>query len=288
MIFVHDRGRMANNILQYGHVYAWGREHGCRTMSMRFAYKYPYFHICDTKHHNFATYVFAKYAAKWGLIQTVTFSDDEAQNRRNEDVMLQKRMLVVTGWEARWYDLFLKYKAEILALFAFHEDIERKVTEIIRGKRKEVTANALATEGTQESGKRKLCLGIHIRRGDYATFYDGKFFYSDEQYVGVIRRFLALHPDQQVRVFICGNDPKLDKDYYRQALSECEVVFPDGNPGEDLCLLSHCDYLMGAPSTFSLVAAMYHDRPLYWIMDADAPLHDSSFGYFDDLFQHIL
>ena len=271
MFFVHDRGRMANNILQYGHVYAWSREHGRKTMSMRFAYKYQYFHICDTKHHNFATYVFAKYAAKWGLIPTVTFSDDAAQNLRNEDVMLQKRMLVVTGWEAHWYDLFLKYKTEILELFAFHEDIEQKIKRNL--------------EFETES---ELNLGVHIRRGDYATFYDGKFFYSDEQYVGIIKRFLALHPDKQVRVFICGNVPKLDKDYYRQALSECEVVFPDGNPGEDLCLLSHCDYLMGAPSTFSLVAAMYHDRPLYWIMDADAPLNDNSFGYFDDLFQHIL
>ena len=43
MIFVHDKGRMANNMLQYGHVYAWGREHGRQTMSMRFAYKYPWF-----------------------------------------------------------------------------------------------------------------------------------------------------------------------------------------------------------------------------------------------------
>ena len=259
---------MANNILQYGHVYAWGREHGRKTMSMRFAYKYPYFHICNTKHHNFATYVFAKYAAKWGLIPMVTFSEDKAQNRRNEDIMLQKRMLVVTGWEAHWYDLFLKYKSEILALFAFRPEIEEKVVE------------------TMNHGD--MLLGVHIRRGDYATFYDGKFFFSDEQYVGVIRRFLALHPDRQVRVFICGNDPKLDKDYYRQELPSCEVVFPDGNPGEDLCLLSHCDYLIGAPSTFSLVAAMYHDRPLYWMMDADAPLSESSFRYFDDLFQHIL
>ena len=39
MIFVHDKGRMANNMLQYGHVYAWGREHGRTTVSMRFAYK---------------------------------------------------------------------------------------------------------------------------------------------------------------------------------------------------------------------------------------------------------
>ena len=37
MIFVHDKGRMANNMLQYGHVYAWGRAHGRTTMSMRFA-----------------------------------------------------------------------------------------------------------------------------------------------------------------------------------------------------------------------------------------------------------
>lgn len=48
MIFVHDKGRMANNMLQYGHVYAWGREHGRTTMSMRFAYKYPWFQICET------------------------------------------------------------------------------------------------------------------------------------------------------------------------------------------------------------------------------------------------
>ena len=277
---------MANNILQYGHVYAWGREHGRKTMSMRFAYKYPYFHICDTKHHNFATYVFAKYAAKWGLIPMVTFSEDKAQNRRNEDIMLQKRMLVVTGWEAHWYDLFLKYKSEILALFAFRPEIDEKVVEAMNhGDSPPVIRpqSSLLTEGTVP-----MILGVHIRRGDYATFYNGKFFFSDEQYVGVIRRFLALHPDKQVRAFICGNDPKLDKDYYRRELPACEVVFPDGNPGEDLCLLSHCDYLIGAPSTFSLVAAMYHDRPLYWMMDADAPLSESSFRYFDDLFQHIL
>lgn len=48
MIFVLDKGCMANNMLQYGHVYAWGREHGRTTMSMRFAYKYPWFQICET------------------------------------------------------------------------------------------------------------------------------------------------------------------------------------------------------------------------------------------------
>ena len=45
MIFVRDKGQMCNNILQYGHVYAWAREHGQKAFSMRFAYKYRYFHI---------------------------------------------------------------------------------------------------------------------------------------------------------------------------------------------------------------------------------------------------
>ena len=137
------------------------------------------------------------------------------------------------------------------------------------------------------SGDGRLKLGLHIRRGDYQRWYGGKFYYSDEQYLGVIRQFMALFPDRPLTVYICGNDPKLNRDYYCEQLTECQVVFPDGNPGEDLCLLSHCDYLIGAPSTFSLVAAMYRDLPLYWIENADAPVTEASFRRFDDLFRHI-
>jgi hypothetical protein len=44
---------------------------------------------------------------------------------------------------------------------------------------------------------------------------------------------------------------------------------------------------MGAPSTFTLVAAMYHDAPLYWIDDAARPLSMAAFGHFDELFKQI-
>lgn len=266
MIFVHDKGRMANNILQYAHFYAWGREHGRKTMSMRFAYKYPYFHICNTPHHNFMMYVFAKYAAKWGLITTLHFDEKDGDYTSHEQQMMKRKLLMVTGWEARWYDAFLKYKQEIISLFAFDEDVEQQVNPLLDG---------------------DVRLGVHIRRGDYARFYGGRFFYSDEQYVEVIRNFVKLHPNTKVKVYICGNDPKLNRDYYREQLSECYVVFPDGNPGEDLCLLSHCHYLIGAPSTFTLVASMYRDLPLYWIEDPNQELTEASFNKFDYLFKHI-
>lgn len=271
MIFVRDKGRLCNNILQYGHVYAWGREHGRQTMSMRFAYKYRYFHICHTAHHHFLNYLFAKYGAKWGLLPVADFGVDAPNDpERQEQLLLSHRNIVVQGWYARFYDLFLKYKADIISLFDFDEQVRRPVDQQL--------ASLPAAD---------LRLGVHVRRGDYRTWHGGRYFFTDEQYIRQIRQFLAFHEGRRVQVFVCGNDPELDEAAYNGAFPGVTVCFPKGNPGEDLYLLSQCDWLMGAPSTFTLVAAMYRDLPLCWVEDADAPLTLASFGHFDELFKHI-
>ena len=108
------------------------------------------------------------------------------------------------------------------------------------------------------------------------------------RYISYIRQFLALHQGKKVNIFICGNDLELNTSLFREQLSDAHLVFPNGNPGEDLYLLSQCDYLIGAPSTFTLVASMYRDIPLCWILDADKPLQEDAFGHFDYLFQHTL
>ena len=162
MIFVHDKGRMANNMLQYGQVYAWGREHGRTTMSMRFACKYPWFEICETPHHNFPTYLYAKYGAKWGLIPTVHFDQEHADYSHEEQMMLEKRQIVVTGWYARWYDLFEKYKPEIRQLFAFNQEV-------------------LATSRLKLGEGSAVRVGVHVRRGDYKTHLGGRFYFDDAQ-----------------------------------------------------------------------------------------------------------
>ena len=273
MIFVRDKGRMCNNMLQYGHLYAWGREHGRQTMSMRFAYKYRYFRICHTPHHNFATYLLAKYGAKAGIFPVVSFDVDGADYSREEELLMSRRWVVAQGWYARWYDLFLKYKAEITDLFAFDAEIERRVA----------SAMAVAERGSEDVVR----LGLHLRRGDYATWHNGDFLYTDEQYADVAKRFMALHGNRPVRVYICGNDPQMNSELFVRVLGDC-VTFPDGSPGEDLCLLSHCHYLIGPPSTFTLVAAMYHDALLYWVKDMAAPVDADSFATFDTLFRKIL
>lgn len=270
MIFVRDKGRLCNNILQYGHLYAWGREHGRHTVSMRFAYKYQWFHICHTRHHNWLTYVFAKYGAMLGWLPTVSFDKENVDYSHEEQLLLSKKLVIAQGWYARWYDLFLKYKQDILALFAIDDRWKRRPDQLL----------ACMPEAD-------VRLGLHIRRGDYRTWHNGCYYYSDEQYIGVLRQFMAMHTGQRVQVFICGNDPELDESTYRQAFPDTVLTFPKGSAIEDLYLLSQCDWLMGPPSTFTLVASMYRDVPLYWIASARHQLAAGDFDHFDHLFRNI-
>ena len=271
MIFAHDKGRLCNNMLQYGHVYAWGREHQRSSMSLRFAYKYQYFHICQTARHNFLLYVLAKYGARWGLLKVVRFDTPDTDMAANEELMRRHSHVLVEGWYARWYDLFLKYKAEIIDLFAFNRQVMARPDGLLAS-----------------LPKADLRLGLHIRRGDYKTWCDGRYYYSNEQYIGFVKQFMALHPGKTLQLIVCGNDRELCQDEFREALKGSTIVFPCGSPGEDLYLLSQCDYLIGPPSTFSLVAAMYRDVPLCWVHDPQAPLLPSSFRRFDELFREIV
>ncbi len=272
-LFVHDRGQMCNNILQYAHLYAWARHNGCRALSMRFAYKYPYFHICHTRGHHFLVYLLAKAAAKLKLLPTVDFDIEPQPDEQGMDRLLRRHRLAwVDGWRVHFYDLFLRYREEIGGLFEFLPSVEQAARQRM--------APWLGSDGV-------LLLGVHIRRGDYARFYGGRFFYDDATMQRFIRQFRALHPGPRLVVFVCGNDPQLDAESYRRAVPEAEFVFPKGNPGEDLCVLSHCHFLMGPPSTFSLVASMYHDVPLCWIDDAQATLDAQSFRPFEQLFREI-
>ena len=287
MIYVRDKGRMCNNILQYGHLYAWGRKHNRRTLSMRFAYKYPYFHICDTPGHNFFRYLIGKFGAKWGLFPIAAFNEKGGSTEEQEKLLLTSHNAVAEGWEARFYPEFLEYFDEIRELFAFKPEVKEAADKFIR-------------ENELPGSSR---LGIHIRRGDYARWHGGRYFYDDSQYISVIRNlveYLWKRDGRPVTVFVCGNDPSLDEANLRGSLEEwasrekggsapmLKIVFPKGNPGEDLCLLSECDLLAGPPSTFTLVASMYREIPLYRIEDPSKKIEDGDFGYFRELFRSII
>ena len=63
----------------------------------------------------------------------------------------------------------------------------------------------------------------------------------------------------------------------------------NGSAPEDLFMLSECDFLIGPPSTFSLVAAMYRDIPLYRMDTSNVEdMTESAFHLFDYWFRKII
>lgn len=276
MIYVRDKGQMCNNILQYGHVYAFAREHGKRSVSMRFCYKYPYFKITGSRRHNWWRYVSAKLAAALHLIPVVSYDTPGEQSPQKERKILKSLNVVVQGWEVRFYDLFLKYRDEIRDLFTFRPEIAAAMDARL----KDLEGESADTE--------RIRIGVHVRRGDYARWQGGKYFYSDSLYARVATQAAALFPGKKISLYICGNDPNIDTGIFRGMLPEADVNLMHGNPAEDLYILSQCDYLVGAPSTYSLTAAFYRDIPLYWILDPEHKLKREDFRKFKELFKEII
>lgn len=268
MIYAHDEGRMCNNILQFGHVFAWARENGRGCISLRFAYKYRHFHICHTRRHTVLTYLVVKLLWRLGLIHVVRFYETHVDRDEKERQMKSHRNVVVTGWHVRYYDLFIKHLPTIRGLFAFSPKIDKECGQIV------------------PDGGGTIWLGVHVRRSDYRTFQGGAFFYRDEVYIGLVEQFSHLHRGERINILIASNE-RIDVDLWRERLPEAHIAYPRLGAIRDLCLLSRCHFLIGAPSTFSLVASMYRDIPLYWIYDGGKTLDMADFKRFGELFRTL-
>ncbi|MBR4651275.1 MAG: glycosyltransferase [Prevotella sp.] len=244
MIFARDKSQMCNNLLQFAHVYAWAREHNRSVMSMRFSYKYRFFKISHSKYANFPLYLFAKYMAALKLLPTASFKRITCDAPALEKMMLCHKHIVVSGWFVRFYDLFEKYKDEIRDLFT----ILPEYTEPVRERMKE--------------SKDTLRLGVHIRRGDYAYWANGRFLYDDEVYKDHIAKFASFFPDKEIHIYLSTNDPEVSPANFNVQNVHVHQM-KENNAVQDLFMLSECDYIIGPPSTFSLVASMYRDIPFY-------------------------
>ncbi|QGY43924.1 hypothetical protein GM418_09720 [Maribellus comscasis] len=118
-----------------------------------------------------------------------------------------------------------------------------------------------------------LVCGVHIRRGDYREWLDGKYFYTDEQYHSLMLNFKKIFPDRSVAFFLSSNE-RIDL----SAFPECDCFsVPNGSATKDLHGLSISDYIFGPPSTFTGWASFYGETPLCYIEKPEEELSLSSF-----------
>lgn len=110
-------------------------------------------------------------------------------------------------------------------------------------------------------------IAIHIRRGDYKEFLEGRYFFDDYIYIKKIKELLAVIPQDNYKFLICTNDENLDLDRYKKELGT--VVQSEEGPIDDQYLISQANYILGVPSTFSHWASVMGEVPYYHIYDPE-------------------
>lgn len=117
-------------------------------------------------------------------------------------------------------------------------------------------------------------VGLHIRRGDYREWEDGKYFYSDEVYLKKISEFLSATELSKDKIcfFICSNE-----DIDIKAYKEYNICYNRRHFMTDLYTMANCNFIIGPPSTFSQWASLYGGVPLFTITSAEAKLTMENF-----------
>ena len=164
------------------------------------------------------------------------------------------------GWYMRTHTAYIpQAKKELQRIFTPKAEIVKQADDLIMPYR----------------DRNAIIVGVHIRRGDYATWNDGRFFFSHEEYHAFMRRIASLFPDKQVVFFISSNEL-----IPQETFSDLQIIYhTNGSAVLDLHTLSLCDYIIGPFSTFSRWAAFIGEKPICFLEDQKQKFTQQSFAY---------
>ena len=171
------------------------------------------------------------------------------------------------GWQTRTDTRYLKQTMpELKRIFRPKDEIMQKAEAMVAGLR-------------QESD---LVVGVHIRRGDYATWNDGRFFYELEDYRQFMLRIQECYKDKRISFFISSNE-----DFPLTLFDGCNCQRFGKEPSGailDLYTLSLCDRIIGPFSSYSRWASFIGEVPLCFLESKDLQFTEESFSKIIDYF----
>ena len=163
----------------------------------------------------------------------------------------QTRIVFVQGWGFRDAENFKKHAEKLRLFFTPLQQYAREVKAII------VAAKATAA----------VVYGVHIRRGDYARYEGGKYFFTDEVYADKMMQLVIQNKakGKTCAFIICSNEPVIKENYPEELL----LITGARHFITDLYLLAACDGIIGPPSTFSGWASFYGKVPIQHIQSKE-------------------
>ena len=177
--------------------------------------------------------------------QIYDLGSDEFANASRDD-----RHLLAMGWLFRSESLLRQHADAVRSHFQIaqpHRDrVDRLIASIRRGA--------------------DVIVGVHIRHGDYATFMNGRYFYSVQQYAAAMQSIAQQLPGKRIAFLVCSN-VKVE----RSDFGDLQVHFGPGHIIEDMYAMAEADLLVGPPSTYTGWASFYGNVPLLE-MRTDEPI----------------
>ena len=171
------------------------------------------------------------------------------------------------GWDTMNDSRYLKQaKKELQKIFRPKKEIMDKATSMISDIRKHAN----------------IIIGVHIRHGDYKTFYNGRFYYSLEEYHQFMLRIKGLYKDKNVAFFISSN-----AEFSTEVFIDCICYRFGKEPSGDildLYTLSLCDRIVGPWSTYSRWASFIGEVPLCFLEGKNQLFHRESFSKVVDFY----
>lgn len=256
-------GRMANRLILVSNWIANAEETGIGYAHLRFGYYARYYK--NLRHRPILTYtpttrseVRPKHLIKIFDVSKTLDLTNTVVNPLSEpflDLQRSTRLLFTLGWHYRCPEAVLKHRDKIQEFFRPAEPYETTAAQFTER----------AREGTDN------LIGVHIRRTDYATFNDGKWFYDDTTYADIMKKTANICKGRTR--FVLYTDSDIDISMF----GELDVIAGPKHEFVDNLCLSACDKIIGPPSTYSKWAAFIGRVPRYVIRDASDPINEESF-----------
>lgn len=173
----------------------------------------------------------------------------DLESGRFRDAVETGRTLMLQGWLFRSGRLLNEQWSHIRDFFALSSIDQKAIRGVIQQSRRDSD----------------LVVGVHIRRGDYANFQGGRFYFDDDQYSRWMHSVCEQYPQRRVRFLVCSHEA-LDETKF----AGLNITRGPGSALQDMYALAETDWMMGPPSTFTAWAAFVGRRPRVELSSSEA------------------
>ncbi len=289
IIFTDGGGRLANQLTNYGHLYAFYKHHNQQIALINIPFA-PYSHLFDGSVDNRAGFLPQNHCyfpfLKFLLNNTGTFIHQRLIRVLHflgyllphwQSVISPNKKAVkkrIIGKSVNYLSLDDATKTQILRakpvtilagwplrcweLFAkYQEQIRAHFTVVATYKK----PSDVYIQNLRK--KHQKLIGVFIRKTDYKIWHNGKYFFSNQQYCEWMKQIQKIYANENIGFVIASDEPQSIADYKNiPVFFSSGIMGGDGHFVQSLYELSRCDWIISPPSTFSIWAAFLGDIPV--------------------------